>query len=130
MLNLKKKEQQGFTLVEVLLAVFILSVGISGILLLFVNSMTSSELAWDMTVATTHAEDVLEEMQARKTIADITSMDWTGWVEQQGIKTLPEENIQVMFPETMSNPVAVFVDVSWKRKQREHNVSLKTKFVK
>ena len=44
------KRNKGFTLVELLIAVLILVVTIGGVLLLYVTSMISSQLAWDTTV--------------------------------------------------------------------------------
>lgn len=122
--------QKGFTLVEVLMAVLILAGAIGGALLLCVTSMASSELAWDTTVATSHAEHILEEMQARDSVHEIVSKNWEGWVEEQGLTSLPDEKIDVAFNDLKNTPVGIGVTVHWKRKSREHQITLNTELAK
>ena len=124
------KNNRGFTLVELLIAVMILAGTISGILLLFSASMASSELAWDTTVATTHAEHILEEMQSRDSLSAILSADWNNWVIGQGLNTLPQETIDIVFADNSGNPLDVRVRVHWVRKLRVNEVMLKTKITK
>jgi prepilin-type N-terminal cleavage/methylation domain-containing protein len=124
------KRKKGFTLVELLMAVFVLAVGIMGILLLYTNSMLSSEFAWDMTTATSHAEYILEEMQARESLNDIRSTNWGMWAQKQGLNTIPHETIAVDFPHVSGNPLDILVTVSWKRKLRTNHITLKTKMTK
>ena len=120
----------GFTLVELLIAVLVLAGAISGALLLFSASMVSSEFAWDTTVATSHAEHVLEEMQSRDTLSSILGVDWRAWTVGQGLNTLPQETVEVVFADKNSNPLDVQVNVDWVRKSRVNNITLKTKIAK
>jgi prepilin-type N-terminal cleavage/methylation domain-containing protein len=124
------KGHKGFTLVELLLAVFILSVSIAGVLLLFTQSILSTEYAWDKTVATSHAEGVLEQMQLRETLSEIAVADWVGWAEQQGFNTLPNETIQIVFANAKADPLDIQVTVNWVRKQRNSQVTLRTQMTK
>lgn len=124
------KRNKGFTLVEVLLAVLILSGAIGGALLLYVSSMVSSQLAWDTTVATSHAEYVLEEMQTRESLDDILTVNWKGWATGQGLDTLPDEGMDIMFGDAKANPLDIQVRVDWVRKSRANHIILKTKITK
>ena len=124
------KQNKGFTLVELLLAVFILSVGIVGILLLFSQSILSTEYAWDKTVAVSHAEGVLEAMQLKDSLSEITLTDWKNWAENQGFNTLPGESLTVNFINPSVDPLEIQVTVNWIRKQRKGQVTLKTQMTK
>lgn len=122
--------KKGFTFVELLIAVFILAGAISGVLLLYTTSMISSQQAWDTTVATTHGEHVLEEMQARESLVSILNVNWRDWVQEQRLSTLPNEVIKVTFADSGSDPLDVQVQVNWIRRSRARNVTLKTKITK
>lgn len=124
------KRSKGFTLVELLLAVLILSGAVGGALLLYTASMASSQLAWDTTVATTHAEHILEEMQARDSLQAILALNWQGWIEGQGLNTLPGEKIDIVFADPGGDPLDVEVTVRWTGKLRAHRVTLETKITK
>ena len=115
---------------ELLIAAYILIIGISSTLLLNVNAMTSSQFAWDLTVATTHAENILEEMQLKETLADIMATDWAAWSQQQKLNTLPGETITVQVTDPDADPLDIEVAVEWQRKLRKSNIVLKTKLTK
>ncbi len=127
-MNIHKKT--GFTLVELLVAVLILAGTIGGVLLLYVASMSSSELAWDTTVATFHAEHVLEEAQELNSIDRILSLDWKSWTNSQGLNTLPNEVIDVTFTDPVANPLNIHVTVNWIRKLKKRRVDLETRIAK
>jgi len=124
------KQKKAFTLVELLIAVFILAGAISGILMLFTTSMISSQQAWDTTVATFHGEHVLEEMQARDSLDSILTVNWRRWVEEQRLNTLPDEVIEVTFADPDNDPLDIQVQVDWVRKSRVHNITLNTRMTK
>lgn len=124
------KQKKGFTLVELLIAVLILAGAIGGVLMLYTTSMLSSQQAWDTTVATTHGEHVLEEMQARDSLVSILAVNWRDWVREQRLSTLPDEVIKVTFADPGSDPLDVLVQVNWIRKSRVRNITLKTKITK
>jgi Tfp pilus assembly protein PilV len=126
----KIKNNQGFTLLELLIAAYILIVGISSTLLLNVNAMTSSQYSWDLTVATTHAEQILEEMQIRNSLADITNTDWPAWAQQQQLNTLPGEKVDVQYENPEADPLDIKVSVEWQRKLRKNDVTFMTKLTK
>jgi len=120
---------QGMTLAEVLLAAFILTTAIAGAFLFFSQAMISSELSRDITVATSHAEYILEEMQEKDTLGEVVTKDWNQFAIDNGLKTLPQETINVQFANEFSNPVDAHVTVAWV-KGRANKVSLDTKITK
>jgi len=127
---MRLKKRHGFTLVELLLAVLILAGAVGGVLLLYTTSMVSSQLAWDTTVAVSHAEHILEEMQSRNTFEDIVSTDWKNWAASQRLNTLPGENVDIVFADKTADPLDIQVGVKWVRKSRQNNVVLRTSITK
>lgn len=126
----RRLRNKGFTFIELLLAVFILSVGISAVLMLYTSSMLSAANAWDMTVATANAEHMLEEMQTRNSLADIVNTDWTMWAGAHGLNTLPKESFSIDFADPAGDPLNVQITVRWQRKLRTNQVILKTRLTK
>ena len=109
---------------------YILLVGIGGVLLLYTNSMNSSVNAWDTTIATSHAENILEEMQLKSSLADIQTTPWQEWIDNQQILTLPQEEIDVNFKDSTVNLLDIEVIVSWQRSSRINQVTLQTTLTK
>lgn len=128
--RIKRLRNKGFTFIELLLAVFILSVGISAVLMLYTSSMLSAATAWDMTVATSNAEHMLEEMQARGSLADIVNTDWARWADDHGLNTLPQEALNIDFADPTSDPLNIQITVSWQRQLRTNQIILKTRLTK
>lgn len=128
--RIKQLRTKGFTFIELLLAVFILSVGISAVLMLYTSSMLSAATAWDMTVATSNAEHMLEEMQARGSLAGIVNTDWARWAQDHGLNTLPAEAFGIDFADPASDPLNIQITVSWQKQLRTNQVILKTRLTK
>lgn len=126
----RRLRSKGFTFIELLLAVFILSVGISAVLMLYASSMLSAAAAWDMTVATSNAEHMLEEMQTRDSLADIVNTDWSRWAQDHGLNTLPAETFSVAFADPAGDPLNIQITVSWEKKLRTNQIILKTRLTK
>lgn len=124
------KKSPGLILAEVLISVFILSVGISGMLMFFAHTMTSVEFAGDVVSATTHAQSVLEEIQSRDSLFEITSVNWNAWAQKEGLPTLPNEKIDIALANTLVNPLDVQVTVHWDRRTKLMNISLNAKIAK
>jgi type IV pilus modification protein PilV len=61
----KSGNQRGFTLIEMLIAVFILSVGLLAIVSLISTAINSSSLANKLSVATSLSQAVMEDLLAR-----------------------------------------------------------------
>lgn len=129
-LNQKLRGNAGITLVEVMITIFILSVGVLSSLLYFTAASISTELARDMFVATNHGEYVLEEMRSRATLADITATDWTSWATATGLNTLSNEAITVSFADAAADPLSITATVTWDTRLRSTDVSLITEMTK
>ncbi len=127
---MKLRPNEGFTLLELLIAAYILLIGICGILSLVTNTMLSSESAWDMTVATTHAQHILEEMQSKNNLLDITSTDWNVWAQKEKLNTLPKEHFRITFGDLSQDPLEIHVITQWERKGRINQITLNTKLTK
>ena len=130
MLKQFRKSDSGLTLIELLVTVFILSVGIVSVLVFITSAMLLSAGAWDTTVAVSHAEYILEEMQTRNFLASVTLTDWDQWAQKEGLKTLPSESVWVTFPSGGSLPLDILVTVYWTKHSRLENVTLRTKMIR
>ena len=126
----RKKKPQGLTLAELLIAVFVLSIGILSALMFFTSAMLATETARDTMVATTHAEYTLEEMKTRSSLANITGTNWVSWASSSSINTLPSETVTVTFVNSSADPLDITVTVGWNKKGRSNNVSLRTEIHK
>jgi Tfp pilus assembly protein PilV len=127
---MKKMNKAGVTFVELLITVFVFTGAILGALMFFVNAMVASQYAKDMTVVTSHAEYVMEEMQSRPTLANITGTDWADWYSSQGIATLSNEALNVTFTNASANLLEISVDLSWVTRKRALNETFVTRMAK
>ena len=127
----QRKKKNGFTLAELLVAIAVLAFGVTGTLLFFSNAMAAREYAEDLTIASTHAEFILEEIVTKSALADITAADWTAWAVSTGLNTLPTESCSVTYPAgTSADPLEIQVTVNWVRKGRTNSTSLTTQITK
>jgi Tfp pilus assembly protein PilW len=132
-----KKIKSGFTLSELLLAAAILVFVLAGLLALFLNCMVLNEANRNLTVATTHAQYIMEEIKdAAET--DFTQLesrinngDWD--LNAIQIQAAPY-NLTVLSNESIDtnvtvsgNPLGVSVIVRWNdRGQRPRSAELAT----
>jgi prepilin-type N-terminal cleavage/methylation domain-containing protein len=126
----QRKLNRGFTLIEVLIAAFVLVVGICSMLSLFTFSMASAESGWDRTLATSHAESMLEAMQNKPTLSEILITDWEQWASDHNLRVLPDERFRVTFKNPTANPLDIEVQVEWDRRLRTNNIVLETQLTK
>jgi len=124
------RRQEGISLVEILISVFVLTIGILSCLMYFSAAMNSTEIARDLTVATTHGEFVLEDMRAMATLGEITARNWTAWAGTSGLNTLPQESVLVAFSNPVADPLPISVTVNWTRRDRVNNVQLETEMTR
>ena len=72
MLRPNKNNDNGFTLIEVLIAIVILSVGFLGMAALTVGIINGNKFSNDLTTATTLAQDKMEDIR-RQDYSDVTA---------------------------------------------------------
>jgi len=117
------KNNRGFTLAELMLAAFIIAFVLSGLLLLFTNCMLLNNASRNLSVATSHAEYVMEAVRATSftgletTINNGGSSGWdltTAVLAQApyNFSTLPDESIATSVFQS-GNPLGVSVTVNW-----------------
>ena len=127
---MRLKPSNAFTLVELLISAFILLVGICGMLFSYVHFMKSSQVSWDMTVASNHVESILEEMQTKPRLQDVISTDWDEWAQKMRLKTLPGEIFSVTYTDPSADPLDIQLAARWQRGNDGHGVSLRTALTK
>lgn len=127
MLGSNKNSDNGFTLLEVLIAIVILSVGLLGMASLTVGIINGNKFSNDLTTATTLAQDKMEDM--RRLGYSGTSATTTTTTENYNSITGYEAYKRVTVT-TVDNPVVgmktVTVTAYWQDAVKEHSVELKT----
>lgn len=123
----RMKCKNGFTLLELLISCFILVFASASILLMFITSTFLLDDSRHATVALNDAQTVLEEIRrvANASLSNVVSTDWQNWAAGNGLNTLNEENIQVTFADSSSDPLEVNVSVNWNEKTRARALKLK-----
>ncbi len=120
----------GFTLVELLITIFVLAIGITSAILFYTNAMRATEYARDITEATTQAQYIFEEMRTRPSLSNITATNWDTWSQSAGIKSLPSETINVVYANMLADPLDITTTVNWQKYSRQNSVSLRTELTK
>jgi Tfp pilus assembly protein PilV len=123
-------DESGLTFAELLVTSFVLVTAIVSSLLFFTNALTASQYSRDVTVATSHADDLFEEMQSRATLANITGTDWSAWLTSRTADRLPSETVTVTYTNAAAVPLEITARVSWTRKVRVYNESFVTRMRK
>jgi len=117
---IKRGENEGFTLVEVLIAIVVLSVALLALAGLQIVSIRSNSFGNHMTEAVTLAKDVMEEMKD------------TQWEQIQGSTDNPRGASGIIYQRVCSVTTSeeiktVTVRVTWTWNEENHQVALVTK---
>ena len=133
---LKRPYNRGFSLAEILLAVAILAFVLVGLLALFINCLVLNESNRNLTVATTHAQYIMEEirnMDFTQLESKINNGDWDLNATQiqsapYNLNALNNESINTEYViQSDVNLLGISVIVTWNdRGQRPRNVELDT----
>lgn len=123
------RRDDGFTLVEAMVALIVLSVGLLGIAALYVETLRANRTSLHRTEAVNLATDIADRMRSNRIPADayacdspcdpatggnaIAIADLTDWVAQ--IQTqLPGGTVDVTYTAaTATTPAAYVVDIGW-----------------
>ena len=131
------RNKKGFTLAELMIAAFILTFTLSGLLLLFTNCMLLNDVSRNLSVATSHGEYVMEQISSTAFTGletRITDGGTNGWdlatANLQGgpynFTALPNESLATTVFQS-GNPLGVSVLVSWQdRGQKNRSTELRT----
>lgn len=119
-LSLRGGAMKGFTLIEVVVSMFVLSVAILALLGTFLSGLTLVESSRNRSTAAADARAVFEEMRrlANTGLPQATGQNWTTWGRNAGLTTLPNEQITVTFRNPNADPVEATVTVNWQEKER------------
>ena len=107
--------EQGFSLIEVLVAMIILAVGLLGIAGLFANSLKSADNAYMHSQAVVLAYDMGDRIRAKAELAQADLYEWNTTVAS----TLPGGNTSVAV-----NGNAATVTVGWNNRGQTHSFAI------
>jgi len=117
-----KHNDKGFTLIEVLIAIVILSVGLLGMASLTVAIIQGNKFSNDLTTATTLAQDKMEDIR-RLGYSNVTA-------ETKAACASPyseyERKVEVSADDPAAGMKTVTVTAYWQSTVKEHSVELKT----
>ena len=114
---MKRRKDSGFTLIEILITLVILSVVLLGVCSMVYSVMGATSLSKEMAVATTLMQDKMERLKNTPS-ASLTS----------GNDTVQPENVSYLRQWTVSasaNTTTITVTVNWNRRG-PHSVTAKT----
>jgi hypothetical protein len=132
------RNKKGLTLSELMLAAAILAFVLSGLLLVFVNCFFLNDANRNLSVASSHAEFVLEQIKNQSFTSysliagAIASGTWDLTASQinasTALEALSNESITVTYTNVSSDLMNVVVEVHWQdRRQRERNITFETR---
>lgn len=126
-----KLSNKGLSLPEVMLAGAILAFVLSGLMMLFIGSAFLNEANRNLSLATSHAQFVMEDIKNTdfgdiKTKIDNGDWDWNAQaVAARGLSALDSETIDTSV--TGTNPLDIAVSVRWiERRTRNRSAQLET----
>lgn len=124
------RNQQGFTLLEVLAAVMILALTLTALLQQFSLAQRAGVVSWDNTRAMLHAREKLEELKSRHELTEGTESGdfddgyaWQTTVSPFEYSWAEEDDV---FESLRYETVQLDVTVSWRSGERPRQVELTT----
>lgn len=117
----------GFTLIEIMIAIFILTVALLGMAAVTVSVINGNAFSKEITTATTLAQDKMEEIK-NLGYSGTPSSDTTTTEDYKSITDYPtyKRDTEIDAASPGANMKTITVTVSWKRGSTTHNVILKT----
>jgi type II secretion system protein I len=123
--------QQGFTLLEVLLAVMILGLSIVAILQQFSVALRAGSTSQDVTRAVLHAKEKLEELKIKKNPVESSESgsfdDGCSWQTHVGLYQLPAIEGESTSEEKLKHDIfQLTATIAWKTGEQEKQIELTT----
>ena len=110
------KQSKGFTLLELMIAMFILTVGLLGILLTNTTSKNASVRMNERILALQDAQRVIELMRSTSSVGNFPGNVTNAYPNGSpilGFDTLTNEAISVDYTDIEADPLDVTVNVTW-----------------
>jgi prepilin-type N-terminal cleavage/methylation domain-containing protein len=110
------EHQAGFTLMELMIALFVLSLVIAGYIGANVKAQQNTEYMHERTIAIQDANRIIEQMRyvsRTGTFPDNVVAEYPQNSTPGGFQNLPRETITISYASTTSNPLDVTVTVGW-----------------
>jgi len=130
--NISVSCMRGFTLVELLVSVGILVFVLMAVLGLFVEMLHLNNMSREMTLATSHAQHILEDIRSSSgvIINQIDNYEWDFDTDekfaQKGLLRIKNEIIEVNYDDTQT-PMPLTVSVTWEaQNSREYSLTFVT----
>ncbi|MBI2166960.1 MAG: prepilin-type N-terminal cleavage/methylation domain-containing protein [Candidatus Omnitrophica bacterium] len=124
----KNKGEQGFTLVELMVAAALLGIALLTTAASLLNLQDVSDLAREKIVVTSDANRILEAMrdQANTSLTNLRNTDWVAWANtnvlgQRGANEIRLDQEAVAVTLTGTDPVQVTLDINWSHRRRAQN---------
>ena len=122
---MKNKGEQGFTLVELMVAAALLGIALLTTAASLLNLQDVSDLAREKIVVTSDANRILEAMrdQANTSLTNLRNTDWVAWANtnvlgQRGADEIRLDQEAVAVTLTGTDPVQVILDINWSHRRR------------
>jgi type II secretory pathway pseudopilin PulG len=115
---LSLRQNKAFSLVELLLTALILAYSLSVILSTYNNSLTLNNASRNVTIATSHAQYIMESIRNTSFTSIATNIASGTWnwnamtIATQGLAALNNESIVVT--STGTNPLTISVTINWR----------------
>ena len=122
------QHRAGFTLLEVLVAIVILSVGLLGLSAMTIATIRGLDFSEDVTVATNLAQEKMEQIK-NDAYADVAQ----GHYPVEDYNAIPgfrqfRREVEIRIDDVLANTKTAIVSVSWRRAKggQPHNVTIQT----
>jgi len=127
MLNKMFQSNKGFTLIETVVAVFVLTIGVLGVFTVVQNITFSSQLNSSKLTATYLAQEGIELVRNQRDSNWLAGSPW-GSRLPSGTKTglLGKFNRTIAITKPLPNKKIVSVEVSWQERGKNYSVTAQT----
>ena len=121
------RDQQGFTLLEVLIAIVILSLGLLGLSAMTISTIRGLAFSEDMTTATNLAQEKMEALKGAGYTGVSDGISIEDYDTIAGFNQFKRQ-VQIIADQPLANTKTAIVSVSWKRLNggQPHQVTLQT----